>query len=174
MALSQVGRHPHIPTLWDAFSDRGRNFFVFEPFDGEPLLSRMRRTGRAMSEQDVIECCLQMSEVLELLSQQSPPLVHGLISPEHILSARNGSQYALINFSLVLAGGATQFVSGIDRTRLSPYTPPEFMRGVIDGRSDLVCVDGNRLSRRNGQCTRWCERQHSFGAAAKPQHFVRI
>ncbi|MHB8596090.1 MAG: serine/threonine protein kinase [Ktedonobacteraceae bacterium] len=140
MALSQVGRHPHIPTLWDAFSDRGRNFFVFEPFDGESLLSRMRRTGRAMSEQDVIECCLQMSEVLELLAQQSPTLVHGLISPEHILSARNGAQYALINFSLVLAGGATQFVSGIDRTHLSPYTPPEFMRGVIDGRSDLYAL----------------------------------
>jgi hypothetical protein len=140
MALSQVGRHPHIPTLWDAFSDRGRNFFVFEPFDGESLLSRMRRTGRAMSEQDVIECCLQMSEVLELLAQQSPTLVHGLISPEHILMARNGSQYALTNFSLILAGGATQFVSGIDRTHLSPYTPPEFMRGVIDGRSDLYAL----------------------------------
>lgn len=140
MALSQVGRHPHIPTLWDAFSDRGRNFFVFEPFDGESLLSRMRRTGRAMSEQDVIECCLQMTEVLELLAQQSPTLIHGLISPEHILSARNGSQYALINFSLVLAGGATQFVSGIDRSQLSPYTAPEFMRGVIDGRSDLYAL----------------------------------
>ncbi len=140
MALSQVGRHPHIPTLWDAFSDRGRNFFVFEPFDGESLLSRMRRTGRSMSEQDVIECCLQMSEVLELLAQQSPTLVHGLISPEHILMARSGSQYALINFSLILAGGATQFVSGIDRTHLSPYTPPEFMRGVIDGRSDLYAL----------------------------------
>ncbi|MEO8973048.1 MAG: protein kinase [Ktedonobacteraceae bacterium] len=140
MALSQVGRHPHIPTLWDAFSDKGRNFFVFEPFDGESLLSRMRRTGRAMSEQDVIECCLQMTEVMELLAQQSPPLVHGLISPEHILSARNGSQYALINFSLVLAGGATQFVSGIDRTHLSSYTAPEFMRGSIDGRSDLYAL----------------------------------
>jgi len=140
MALSQVGRHPHIPTLWDAFSDRGRNFFVFEPFDGESLLSRMRRTNRAMPEQDVIECCLQMTEVLELLAQQSPPLVHGLISPECILSARNGSQYALTNFSLVLAGGATQFVSGIDRTHLSAYTAPEFLRGVVDGRSDLYAL----------------------------------
>lgn len=140
MALSQVGRHPHIPTLWDAFNDKGHSFFVFEPFDGESLLSRMRRTGRAMSEQDIIECCLQMTELLELLAQQSPTLVHGLISPEHILSARNSSQYALINFSLVLAGGATQFVSGIDRTHLSPYTAPEFMRGIIDGRSDLYAL----------------------------------
>ena len=140
MALTSVGRHPHIPTLWDAFSDRGRNFFVFEPIQGESLLNRMRRTGRAMAEQDVIECCLQMTEVLELLAQQSPPLVHGLIRPEHILVERSGSQYVLSNFSIILAGGATQFVSGIDRSRLSPYAAPEFVRGVIDVRSDLYSV----------------------------------
>jgi Protein kinase domain len=140
MALISVGRHPHIPALWDAFSDRGRNFFVFEPVQGESLLNRMRRTGRALPEQDVIECCLQMTEVLELLAQQSPPLVHGLIRPEHILVGRAGSQYVLTNFSIILAGGATQFVSGIDRSRLSPYAAPEFVRGVIDVRSDLYSL----------------------------------
>ncbi|HLQ30408.1 MAG TPA: protein kinase [Ktedonobacteraceae bacterium] len=140
IALTSVGRHPHIPTLWDAFSDRGRNFFVFEPFEGESLLNRMRRTGRAMPEQDVIECCLQMTEVLELLAQHSPPLVHGLIRPEHILVVRTGSQYVLTNFSIVLAGGATQFVSGMERTRLSVHTAPEFVRGVIDVRSDLFAL----------------------------------
>ena len=140
MALTSVGRHPHIPTLWDAFSDHGRNFFVFEPIDGESLLSRMRRTGRAMQEQDVVECCLQMTEVLELLAQQSPPLVHGLISPEHIIISRPGSQYMLTHFSIVLAGGATQFVSGIDRSQLSPYTAPEFTRSLIDVRCDLYAL----------------------------------
>ena len=140
MALTSVGRHPHIPTLWDAFGDRGRNFFVFEPIQGESLLNRMRRTGRPMAEQEVIECCLQMTEVLELLAQQSPPLVHGLIRPEHILVGRSGSQYILTNFSIILAGGATQFVAGIDRTRLSAYTAPEFVRGVIDVRSDLYSL----------------------------------
>src|SRR5947209_2434947 len=100
----------------------------------------MRRTGRAMQEQDVIECCLQMAEVLELLAQQSPPLVHGLISPEHIMVTRTGNQYVLTNFSIVLAGGATRFISGIERTRLSVYTAPEFVRGVIDVRSDLFSL----------------------------------
>ena len=100
----------------------------------------MRRTGRALQEQDIIECCLQMTEVLELLAQQSPPLVHALISPEHIMITRSGSRYVLTNFSIVLAGGATQFISGIDRTRLSVYTAPEFVRGVIDVRSDLFSL----------------------------------
>ncbi len=140
MTLTSVGRHPHIPTLWDAFSDQERNFFVFEPVEGESLLTRMRRTGRALPEQDVIECCLQMTEVLELLSQQTPPLAHGLIRPEHIIASGFGSQYSLINFSIVLAGGATQFVAGMDRSALSPYMAPEFARGVVDVRSDLYSL----------------------------------
>ncbi len=140
MALTSVGRHPHIPTLWDAFSDQGRNFFVFEPVEGESLVARMRRMGRALQEQDVIECCLQMTEILEILSQQSPPFVHGLIRPEHIIVRHSGSDYVLTNFSVILAGGATQFVAGIDRSYLSPYTSPEFIRGTIDVRADIYSL----------------------------------
>ncbi len=92
MALSSLGRHPHIPTLWNAFGDGGRSFFVFEPIEGESLVARMRRTNRPIAEQEIIECCVQMTEILELMAQQSPPLVHGLISPEHIIIGRsNGS-----------------------------------------------------------------------------------
>jgi len=140
MALATVGRHPHIPGLWDAFSDQGRSFFVFEPIEGETLMGRMRYSGRTLPEQEVIECCLQLTDVLELLSQQSPQLVHGLIRPEHIVLSRNNSQYILTNFSIVLAGGGTQYIAGMDRTRLSPYTAPEFVRGVVDVRTDLYSL----------------------------------
>jgi hypothetical protein len=140
MVLSSIGRYPHIPALWDAFSDRGRHFFVFEPVDGESLMSRMRRTGRALPESEVIECCLQIAEVLDLLAQQTPPVVHGLIRPEHIMIGRNSSQFVLTNFSIIVAGGATQFISGIDRIYLSPYAAPDFVRGSIDVRSDLFSL----------------------------------
>lgn len=140
MSLASVGRHPHIPTLWDAFSDQGRSFFVFEPVEGESLMARMRYSGRALPEQEVIECCLQMTDVLDLLAQQSPQLVHGLIRPEHIVVGRNGSYSILTNFSIVLAGGATQYIVGLDRSRLSPYAPPEFVRGVVDVRTDMYSL----------------------------------
>jgi serine/threonine protein kinase len=140
MALVSVGRHPHIPGLWDAFSDQGRSFFVFEPIEGETLMGRMRYSGRTLPEQEVIECCLQLTDVLELLSQQSPQLVHGLIRPEHIVLNRNNSQYILTNFSIVLAGGGTQYIAGMERSRLSAYTPPEFIRGVVDVRTDMYSL----------------------------------
>jgi len=140
MTLASIGRHPHIPALWDAFSDQGRSFFVFEPIEGESLMTRMRYSGRALPEQEVIECCLQMTDVLELLAQQSPQLVHGLIRPEHIILSRNGSQYILTNFSVVLAGGATQYIVGMERSHLSSYTAPEFIRGVVDVRTDIYSL----------------------------------
>jgi serine/threonine protein kinase len=140
MSLASVGRHPRIPSLWDAFSDQGRSFFVFEPIEGESLLQRLRFAGRPLPEQEVIECCLQMTEVLDLLSQQAPQMVHGLIRPEHIIAGRNGSQYSLTTFSVVLAGGATQFVVGMERNRLSSYTAPEFVRGVVDVRTDMYSL----------------------------------
>ncbi|WP_069803660.1 serine/threonine protein kinase [Thermogemmatispora onikobensis] len=140
MTLSSIGRHPRVPALLDAFSDQGRSFFVFEMTEGESLLARLRRSGRALPEQEVVECCLQMVDILETMVQQTPPLVHGLIRPEHIIVARSGSQYLLTNFSIVLAGGATQFISGLDRSRLSPYLPPEFVRGAVDSRTDLYSL----------------------------------
>ena len=149
MALATVGRHPHIPGLWDAFSDQGRSFFVFEPIEGETLMGRMRYSGRTLPEQEVIECCLQLTDVLELLSQQSPQLVHGLIRPEHIVLSRNNSQYILTNFSIVLAGGGTQYIAGMERTRLSAYTAPEFVRGVVDVRTDIVFIDCHCVSCRD-------------------------
>lgn len=140
VTLASVGRHPHIPALWDAFSDQERAFFIFEPIVGESLLARMQRTGRALPEQEVIECCRQIAEVLELLAQQMPPLLHGLIRPEHIVATQNSSVYMFTNFSIVMISGATQFVTGIERSRLSPYMAPEITRGVVDTRSDLYSL----------------------------------
>lgn len=139
IALTSVGRYPHVPTLWDVFGERDRNFFVFEPVYGESLVARMRRIGLTLSERDIIECCIQIAELLEMISQQTPPLVHGLIQPEHI-AVRPDGQYMLRNFSVVLAGGATQFVTGLDCSSLSPYMAPELTQGIVDVRADLYSL----------------------------------
>jgi serine/threonine protein kinase len=139
-ALLAIGRHPRVPALRDAFNDQGRSFFVFEHMEGESLQARLQYSGRPLEEQEVIEICLQMSEILELQAEQIPLLVHGLINPGHILVGRSGSQYVLTNFSVLLAGNATQFVAGIDRVHLSPYAAPEVTYGTIDGRSDLYSL----------------------------------
>ena len=140
IALTSIGRFHHVPTLWDAFSDLGENFFVFEPVQGETLLEGMRRTGRAFPEQRIIEMSLQILNVLSSASQQVPPLVHGLIRPEHIKVSSDGSHYTLTNFSIVLAGGAISLVKGLDITQSSPFFSTEFIEGEIDERSDMYAL----------------------------------
>ncbi|WP_112429280.1 protein kinase domain-containing protein [Thermogemmatispora tikiterensis] len=139
-ALHTAGRHTQIPTLLDVFSEAERDFFVFEHVEGESLLLRLRRRGRPLSEQEVVECCLQMVDVLEFLASQTPPIVHGLIRPDYIIAGRTRSHYVLTGFSVMLASGATQFVTGMARSQLSPYTAPELTHGVIDSRIDLYAL----------------------------------
>nr|BBH94784.1 hypothetical protein KTA_29830 [Thermogemmatispora argillosa] len=139
-ALHTAGRHTQIPTLLDVFSEAERDFFVFEHTEGESLLLRLRRRGRPLSEQEVVECCLQMVDILEFLASQTPPIVHGLIRPEYIIAGRARAHYVLTGFSVMLASGATQFVTGMARSQLSPYTAPELSHGVIDTRIDLYAL----------------------------------
>lgn len=139
-ALAATGRDSRIAALLEAFSDQGRSFFVFEHIDGENLLTHLRRSGHPLAEAEVIELCWQMCEVLDLLSHQHPPLVHGQIRPEHIYLGRTNQQFILGNFSPLIVIGATQFIRGVEPRHLSPYSPPEFPGDMINVRSDLYSL----------------------------------
>ncbi|MDQ6660051.1 MAG: hypothetical protein M3Z24_03690 [Chloroflexota bacterium] len=156
--LRAISRHSHITMLWDMFNEYGHAFFVYKQPEGQAVIASMQHEARLMSEHNVVECCIQMTDVLEFLLQQSPPLVHGLICPENILIGHTNSHYSLANFSILLAGGATQFVTGTERSKLSPYVAPEFARGLVDIRSDIYSllasayylVTGKAPKRQNG------------------------
>ncbi|MBE3558524.1 MAG: hypothetical protein IMW89_04775 [Ktedonobacteraceae bacterium] len=128
-----------VPALIDVFRDQERDFFVFSTLPGESLLERMQRTSRTLQEQEAVECCLQVTESLLALSQQQPPLVHGLISPRHIFRTPAGHWY-LANFSLLLACGARQYLEGLDAALLSPFTALEFPAEMVDSRADLYAL----------------------------------
>lgn len=139
-ALAAAGRDPHVARLLEAFSDQGRSFFLFERVEDDNLLTHLRRLGGPLPETDVVEMCWQMCETLDLLARQSPPIVHGLIRPEHIYLARGKSQFILGAFSLLVVIGATRFIANVERARLSPYTSAEFPGSILDGRNDLYAL----------------------------------
>lgn len=136
ITLLSLQRYPYIAPIMDAFKDQGRSFFVFELVQGETLMDRLRHLQRPLPEQEVMEFCLQITDILEVLNQKS--LVHGAIRPEHIYRSFSGSRYILSNFSILVAGKATQFVAG--GSSLSPYAAPEFAQGFIDICSDIYSV----------------------------------
>ncbi len=136
-AFTSIGRNTHVLPLRNVFRDKGRSFFVFESIDGVSLSTLLFNSGRQLPEKEVITCCLQIVELLDLCSQQSPPLIHGNIRPEYVVRKSIDSQYVLTNFSIALAGGLAQIMA--DREYLSPTlrTTNTLMRGMTDGRTDL-------------------------------------
>jgi hypothetical protein len=138
-ALFSVGANAHIATLTNVFREGGRDFFVFEASEGETLISLMKRSGQTLPEQDVIECCLQMLDALEAMGAQTPPLVHGLINPDHIMLTRTGN-WLLTDCSVVFASGAASYITNLDPAKLSPFTAPEFAKGIINSSSDLYAL----------------------------------
>jgi hypothetical protein len=146
--FTSIGRNAHVLPLRDVFGDKGRSFFVFEPVDGFSLSTLMFNSGKNLPEKEVVTCCLQLVELLDLCSQQSPPLIHGNIRPEYVVKKSIDSQYVLTNFSVALAGGLAQIVADRENVSLSPYTglargtipTGSLMKGKMDGRTDLYAL----------------------------------
>jgi serine/threonine protein kinase len=138
--FTSVGQHPHILALRDVFREKGRSFFVFEPIYGLSLLSLMRRSSGKLPEQEVITCCLQIADLLDVCSQQSLPLIHANIRAEYIVKKPTDSQHVLTNFSVALAGGLAQIMADMAKVSFSPYNTTEPIRGKIDGQTDLSAL----------------------------------
>jgi serine/threonine protein kinase len=140
-AMLSAGLHPSIVRLLDVFQEGGHVFFVFERPGGESLQSRIQRTRSVLAEHEVIACCLQITEIFHHLSQHSPPIVHGLISPDCIVATQLGPEpvWMLADFSLTVACGATQYLTRGDSSPSSPFSPPEG-RGLFTTQTDMYSL----------------------------------
>lgn len=136
-SLLAVGGHPGIPTLQDVFTERERAFFVFEPLRGESIRARLQHLKRPLAEREVVTFCIQMTEILELLASQSPPLVHGRIDPEHIHLSYDGSRCTLSDLSPVIAMGVKPLILEMIQAQSWDYIPSEFAQSQVDTGGDL-------------------------------------
>src|SRR5947209_17181306 len=107
-ALLDSSNHARVIPLQGIFMEHGRGFFVFPQPAGELLQTRIQRMG-VLPEEEIITCCLQVADILEFFSQQSPPVVHGSIRPDHIIKGQ--AHWYLSTGSIFAAGGATEFIS---------------------------------------------------------------
>jgi serine/threonine protein kinase len=100
----------------------------------------MFNNGRKLPEKEVIDCCLQIVELLDVCLRQSPPLIHGNIRPEYIVKKSSDSQYVLTNFSVALAGGLAWVIADMEGREPSSQTSNILMKGKMDGRVDLYML----------------------------------
>lgn len=96
--LSEL-RHESLPVVVDFFCEDSRHYLVMEFIAGETLAERIARDGPA-SVQQVLKWGLQLSQVLQYLHSQSPPVIFRDLKPDNVMVVTNSNQLKLVDFGL--------------------------------------------------------------------------
>ena len=81
--LAQL-RHPGLPQFVESFELEGQPYLVREWLHGQSLSQRVEAQGKLPPDQ-AIEAVLQVCNVLDYLHQQSPPMLHQNLHPDHLI-----------------------------------------------------------------------------------------
>src|SRR5579883_2724229 len=133
--------HPLIPNVTDNFEENSRFFMVQEYVEGENLEDRLDRLKQPMKERDVLIYASEILDVLDYLSQQTPPIVHRDIKPANIVISSKDKKAHLVDFGIARADVARNAKRKQTSALGTPgYAPPEQYQGNADPRSDLYAL----------------------------------
>src|SRR5260221_2424612 len=133
--------HPLIPNVMDNFEEGSRYFMVQEYVEGENLEDRMDRLNQPMKEREVLLIASEVLDILDYLSQQTPPIVHGDIKPANIIISSKDKRAHLVDFGIARADVARNARRKQTSALGTPgYAPPEQYQGNADPRSDLYAL----------------------------------
>src|SRR5713226_3357783 len=133
--------HPLVPNVTDHFQEGTHYFMVQEYVDGENLEERMKRVNRPMAEQEALNYASQVLDILDYLSQQTPPIVHRDIKPANIIIGAKDKRAHLVDFGIARADVARNVRRKQTSALGTPgYAPPEQYQGNADPRSDLYAL----------------------------------
>ncbi len=146
VAVSKI-KHAGIARIFDVGFHKGRAYLVMEFLDGEPLASRIERTGR-LSVGAIADIARQIAGVLEATHVEG--ITHRDLKPDNIFLVRDteldsGERVKILDFGIAKLNttGMTSTSAGAMGT--PSYMSPEQWRSSakVDGRADaysLGCV----------------------------------
>jgi serine/threonine protein kinase len=133
--------HPLVPNVTDHFQEGKRYFMVQEYVEGENLEQQIERVNQPLREREVLICGSQILDVLDYLTQLTPPIVHRDIKPANIIISSRDRRAHLVDFGIARADVARNAkrkqTSGLGTPG---YAPPEQYQGNADPRSDLYAL----------------------------------
>lgn len=135
--------HPNLPKVSDFFSIGMRDYLVMDYVPGNDLRSVIidaRQKGYYLEEEEVLHWAAQLTDALEYLHSQNPPIVHRDIKPSNLKITPSG-MLKLVDFGLVktLAPGEVT-ITILQGQGTAIYTPMEQYGGDnahTDVRSDI-------------------------------------
>jgi serine/threonine protein kinase len=143
-------RHPHLPRVYDHFTDPEHWYLVMDYIDGptlEAYLEYQRKQlrylglsfGGCLPLPEIFQIILQLCNVLEYLHTRQPPIIFRDLKPGNVMRAPNGHLY-LIDFGI-----ARHFKPGQTKDTIplgSPgFAPPEqYGKRQTDPRADIYSL----------------------------------
>ena len=143
--------HPGLTRIWDYFQDNQRAFLVMEYVPGHTLREELNRRGGPLDEAFVLECALQLCNVLHYLHTRQPQVIFRDLKPANVMvvaqppspnshEAADTPLFRLIDFGIARLFKPEQ--TGDTLIIGTPgYAPPEqYGRGQTDARSDIYSL----------------------------------
>lgn len=135
--------HPNLPKVSDFFSEGSRDYLVMDFVPGKDLRERMqeaRRNNSFLPERLVLDWAAQISQALNYLHQQNPPIIHRDIKPSNLKITPSGL-IKLVDFGLVKIMAPDEVtITIIQGQGTAHYTPLEQYGGGdthTDPRADI-------------------------------------
>ncbi|HEU5103865.1 MAG TPA: protein kinase [Roseiflexaceae bacterium] len=131
--------HPNLPRVTDHFEQDGKAYLVMEYVPGETLLSFLMREGLPQPQARVFEWMRQLSDALDYLHNQSPPIIFRDLKPANIMLTPNG-QVKLIDFGIARLFKPGQAKDTQAFGTIGYSAPEQYGRGQTDARSDVYSL----------------------------------
>ena len=131
--LAVLGQHPGFPGLIDVFGEQGSYYVVFEHIEGKSLAELIQERGAPLAERSVAEYGRQLCELLQVLTSQQLPLVHGSINPGTVMISPDGRHVSLIHMPLFAPAPLSEAAA---KTTMG-YFAPEQVNGSTEQASDI-------------------------------------
>ncbi len=132
--------HPHLPKVFDYFSQDGRDYLVMDFIAGpnlKELLDQARKKGQVLPQGQVLEWADQICAALIHLHGQSPPIIHRDIKPANV-KLTSDKVIKLVDFGLVkfLDSADPKTITLLQALGTPTYAPLE-QYGAGTGRTDV-------------------------------------
>ncbi len=139
--------HPGLQKVSDYFEipEQGR-YLVLEFVDGQPLDVIQQQNKGVINEQDAVRWIAQVSETLEYLHTQNPPVIHRDIKPQNIVINKQGNAILVNLGKLRIPGEQQSMHQAADAITPGFSSPEQFMNTGTDERSDIYSLGATLYS----------------------------
>ncbi|HZU00726.1 MAG TPA: serine/threonine-protein kinase [Ktedonobacteraceae bacterium] len=132
--------HPHLPRIYDHFTDREYWYLVIDFIEGETLEQYLEQAPNGhLPQKEILDIGMQLCDVLDYLHTREPPIIFRDLKPANVMRTADGHLY-LIDFGI-----ARHFKPGQARDTMvlgSPgYAAPEqYGRAQTTPRADIYSL----------------------------------